>query len=329
MSYFSEWLADGNELVRKIDNVFNTPRFLATLGEDQFMGARQETIVLKTTLEQMRHARIVRMPSEQAKIFLDMPHIPEQDFTQLHSPFPNLYIEFNPAVTIPHYDDPQDATSYQDVAVKAAMITEIDNRALDTIMAQHPELSEISFGLPQAATAKIVQICLFVPLPPHPRNTYVATFAVATDGKLIRPIKEPAESQGKGFTRELSDTCINWAIHTMNFLTSPSIVLDRKEPEESLQKARQKRGREPLPGWYEISYKKANVAPREVNEGTGSKHSFRYDVRGHMMHVKRGRMAGRVIWCPPHQRGLANELYKPKVYRLPQELPEQPTPWKG
>lgn len=330
MSYFSEWLAEGDKLVGDIERVFNTPRFLASLTGDQYLGVRQETIVLKTTLQQMRSSRIVKMPTEQATVFLGMEHILEQDFSQLHSPYQHLYIEFPQPVKLAEYDDVTDKVTHKDVDIKAVMITELTENALATMLKDYPDLSQISFGLPEEATAKIIQVNVFIPLARHPRNTYVATFAVSHTGKLIRPLDAPSETGNMGTNPTLSKIFIDWAIHTLNFLTSPSIILDRKEPEIALQRARAKRGREPLPGWYEITYKRAQVAVKESIPGaSGIHHSFRYDVRGHMMHVKKGRLAGRVIWIPPHQRGLANELYKPKVYRVAQDMPDQPTPWKG
>jgi hypothetical protein len=60
----------------------------------------------------------------------------------------------------------------------------------------------------------------------------------------------------------------------------------------------------------------------EAERGTGSKHSYRYDVMGHLR-VGRHRAGPRkadgtydytkqvLEWVPPHQRGLANEIYIP------------------
>ena len=40
------------------------------------------------------------------------------------------------------------------------------------------------------------------------------------------------------------------------YVTETSVKLVRNEHDVALQKARQRRGQEPLPGWYEITYRK-------------------------------------------------------------------------
>lgn len=47
--------------------------------------------------------------------------------------------------------------------------------------------------------------------------------------------------------------------------------------------------------------------------GGGTHHGFRYDVRGHFRYYK---ATGLVKWIRPHQRGLQNELYIPKTYKV-------------
>ncbi len=56
-----------------------------------------------------------------------------------------------------------------------------------------------------------------------------------------------------------------------------------------------------------------------VNKGSGSKHSIKYDVRGHFRHLTDERFERnedgtvRIIWIDEHQRGVENIEYKPHV----------------
>jgi hypothetical protein len=129
--------------------------------------------------------------------------------------------------------------------------------------------------------------------------------------------KDRAEPSPSDVNDELMCAIVTgWAVHFMNFLSSPSVKLVRQEHSEALQKKRKKSGKKPLPGWYEITYRKVIQDYTKDKIATGIHHSFRYDVRGHFKTFTKGRMAGRVVWCPPHQRGLKHELYKPKIYKL-------------
>jgi len=115
-----------------------------------------------------------------------------------------------------------------------------------------------------------------------------------------------------------SEVSPSWLVHLVLFLSSPTVTIvdaddrltwwRRAEARSSFPSSA---GLIPVPQW--ILLKKYR---KETTVGIGGfKHRFRYDVRGHWMTFKRGRLAGRVLWCPAHQRGLANEIYRPAHYR--------------
>lgn len=190
-----------------------------------------------------------------------------------------------------------------DPAVKGILLIE----SLDP---RHLQIGNISVEA-HAPFVRVIQIVFFMPDHQDLLACHVATVGICEDNALV------TSKHGFWQTRE---KMIGWTIHLINFLSSPSIKLVRNEPPKELQRARQRRGQEPLPGWYEITYRK------HVQEYTKDKmstkkweHAFRYDVRGHRKVFTRGPMAGRVIWCPPHQRGLKHDLYKPKGYRMEDE----------
>lgn len=54
-------------------------------------------------------------------------------------------------------------------------------------------------------------------------------------------------------------------------------------------------------------------------KGTGTQHSYRYDVIGHLRfgrHKTRDGYSETIEWVPPHQRGIANTVYIPKTYKV-------------
>lgn len=158
--------------------------------------------------------------------------------------------------------------------------------------------------------ARVIQAHFLMPTRSYMMNIHTAAVFITKDNQL--------EFSKVGFW-QTRRRMLDWTIHFVNFLSSPSIKLVAQEHDAALQKARRSRGLPPKPGWYEITYRKHihDYSPDKISTKVPAwKHGYRYDVRGHFKRFERGRMSGRVIWCPPHQRGVANELYRPKGYRV-------------
>ena len=73
--------------------------------------------------------------------------------------------------------------------------------------------------------------------------------------------------------------------------------------------------------WHVVRVKPELVAGKAgVGTGEGTRHGHQYDVMGHLRFGKHKRKDGTysetVEWVPPHRRGLANDLYIPKVGRF-------------
>lgn len=79
---------------------------------------------------------------------------------------------------------------------------------------------------------------------------------------------------------------------------------------ESVNAKRESKGKSRLNPYYVC--KIVNKNSESIGTGTGSHHQIRYDVRGHFRRYD----DGKTIWVRPHQRGLENEIYVPKIYRL-------------
>jgi len=97
------------------------------------------------------------------------------------------------------------------------------------------------------------------------------------------------------------------------YVNSVNVEIIKEEGEQTKKRRKQNK---PIPQpyyWCKLETKEVHVADVE---GSGTKHGYQYDVRGHFKHFKQGKMKGKILWCPPHRRGLANKVYRPKTYNL-------------
>lgn len=131
---------------------------------------------------------------------------------------------------------------------------------------------------------------------------------LAGDGSITRDTtlgaSTPQEAKDKQRIANLGMLCLA-------YLNSPGIELEKVETPEKVNRKRAREGKRVLDDYYICRLAKGRRTAAE-GEPTGKHVSFRFDVAGHF---RRG-PDGRVIWIRSHQRGLANELYRPKVYRV-------------
>lgn len=304
----------------------------------------------------MLKSKIVRMRHDQTAIFLDLPTDPEQDYlTWFRLPFKEIYIQPDQPVRFRGYVSDEVAAISDEIAahplesdehkrlhalmlegdphVRGMIIEEVEISKDGKRTVEHPSQTATSVYtwrgerllIPEnvlESTVRVIVATFLMPIPKFDLNIHGISLAVQKDNTLT------VTHLGDIKTRV---RMANWLVHTVNFLSSPSVKLLWNPPPAALNKKREKRGNPPLPGWYEITYRKhiKEYSKAKISEKAWE-HSFRYDVRGHMARFKKGRMAGRVIWIPPHQRGLRHALYKPKTYREPGVGGEEGTPlWTG
>jgi hypothetical protein len=104
--------------------------------------------------------------------------------------------------------------------------------------------------------------------------------------------------------RRLASACIQ-------YINCENIYLEKQgEVPEAVNRKRESKGKSRLEPYYVCRIRGVNYD--SIATGEGSKHSIRYDVRGHFRRMT----TGKTIWVRPHQRGLTNELYIPKVYKV-------------
>jgi hypothetical protein len=294
--------------------------------------SRSEWDVFGQVTKHMRRAQIIRMGGDQAQVFMDTPAQEGQDYIQwLRLPFLRTYIQFDQPVVFSGYlgeydHGPQceaDETGFRDHGahqckdahtpppVRGVLLLETTRKDTENIstLIRGPGGDVMGESRPLAPDAvRLFQVTFLMPRPDYFLNVHMVTATVTTDNRL--------DFDHRGFW-QTRKRMLDWTVHVINFLTSPSVVLVPNHHDPALQRARARRGKPPLPDWFELTYRRHVRMPGSDKVAQGLwKHSYRYDVRGHPMLFRRGKLAGRVIWCPPHQRGLANTLYRPRGYRV-------------
>ena len=95
------------------------------------------------------------------------------------------------------------------------------------------------------------------------------------------------------------------------FSGKKNVYLEKQgEVPEAVNRKREAKGKSRLEPYYVCRIKGVQYDSHATGEG--AKHGIRYDVRGHFRRLD----TGKTIWVRSHQRGLANELYVPKVYKV-------------
>jgi len=285
---------------------------------------------------------VVRMGGEQNAVFLNTPAVEGQDFVQwLRLPFPLLYIHPTTPFRFNDYSHNVEADIARlvamgregeaelqrlreversgDPAIKGVQVLCVGREAVRMPGGQPLTVTDLLTmdgfdngpGEPALHPDNLVRALVahyLMPLPNFPLNMHSTVLFVTTDNQAVVRMRGLPKVRGRMRA---------WLLHLANFLCSPSIKLVRQEPSPQLQKARRASGKAPLAGWYELTYRRhvREYGPAKISPGAQWHHSFRYDVRGHFKRFEHGAMAGRVLWCPPHQRGLRNTLYRPKGYR--------------
>lgn len=111
------------------------------------------------------------------------------------------------------------------------------------------------------------------------------------------------------------------AIACIGYINCDNVYLHREgEVSDKVNRKREAKGKSRIEPYYVCRIRGVNYD--SVATGTGATHSIRYDVRGHFRKLS----TGKTTWVRPHQRGVHNELYVPKVYKV--DGNSKPA-WKG
>ena len=96
------------------------------------------------------------------------------------------------------------------------------------------------------------------------------------------------------------------------YINCENVTIEKgEEVAEKVNRKREKEGKRRIDPYYVVKIQHEKVES-SGGTGAGTKHSFRYDVRGHFRRMPDGKLT----WVRAHQRGLSHEFYVPNVYKV-------------
>lgn len=126
------------------------------------------------------------------------------------------------------------------------------------------------------------------------------------------------EGEGRGWWERTIADYSQFIAWMLTYMTAKGIVIVEEEPPTRQQRRALARMKHRPAPWHIVTVDPTMVTELEPGEGTGARHSYRYDVRGHLRFGRHkrgdGSYSSTVEWVRPHQRGLANARYIPKTY---------------
>lgn len=126
----------------------------------------------------------------------------------------------------------------------------------------------------------------------------------ATDDVVFSYIRDSAALDNAHWLKNMAIACVG-------YINCENVYLEKQgEVDEAVNRKREVKGKSRLEPYYVCRIRGVQYDSHATGEG--SKHGIRYDVRGHFRRLE----TGKTIWVRPHQRGLQNELYVPKVYKV-------------
>lgn len=121
----------------------------------------------------------------------------------------------------------------------------------------------------------------------------------------------PISGTADDVRRQDKQRLANLAMLLLAYLNTPGMSIEHVQTPARVNRKRERDGKRVLPDYYVCKWHAPHHS-HSIEHGTGTSHSIRYDVAGHFRRLP----DGKTIWIRAHQRGLANERYVPKVYRV-------------
>lgn len=258
-----------------------------------------------------KDAKTILFSAEQAEVFVDISRS-HRDSLDFRLPFEHVFLQFSKPLRVPYTkraDNDFDRGSV--VAMAIGQIQKDKHQVEADIKRRSVEQREGIFGtvleykhisLPDSEEVFINTVSIVY----EDLGTETARWATGAETIFA---DDPLRSDMITLWRNVAVACIGYINCENVYLESVGGAPG------SVNRKREAKGKRRLEPYYVcrirgVSYDKSDTS------GTGSKHGIRYDVRGHFR-----RLEGKTIWVRAHQRGLANELYIPKVYKVDRITP--------
>lgn len=247
--------------------------------------------------EQMELAQTVVFSTEQAQVFMDVTKN-YTDSLDYKLPFPYTFLQFTSPlpVDVPMYDHIRtDNISYIMLAQSEFTSEMYEDTKTDWKSDPHMLLDVAANVRPGILNNAIIIY----------KDMNLTRFGWMSDDHNELTVND--EGVAYEYWVELKRLCIA----CIGYINCENVYLEKQgEVPEAINRKREAKGKSRLEPYYVCRIK--GVQHDSHATGEGSKHGIRYDVRGHFRRLD----TGKTIWVRPHQRGLQNELYIPKVYKV-------------
>lgn len=162
MSFFSDYIERSDDLIAKTTEGLKRGRF-THMDSELITSLRRDLWFMKYVTGFMRECRIVKLAGDQAMMFVGMPVIAEQDYEQLRSPFPRLYIDMieSPFV-LKDYKDVDSQITHNQVNVRGVMLCEL----APSVLAGESDVVTWEYGFPEEivkVSTRLIQATFFAP----------------------------------------------------------------------------------------------------------------------------------------------------------------------
>ena len=253
-----------------------------------------------------KKSKVVLFDSEQVYVFFEL--INQGKFLpsiEYRLPFTDTWIQFTQPIAIDSPDDYGNtlrAMCLSQVAVTKEMYTDAvkKNAESDELFGARP-LKFVDVDWEKTDEAIVNNIRLIFSDDESDKILWTSE----SDRMIYIEDDIPADLMGwREKLRRLAAACIA-------YINCENVYLHKEgEVDEKINRKREKKGKSRLEPYYVCRIRGVNYD--SVATGEGAKHGIRYDVRGHFRRLA----DGRTTWVRPHQRGLVNELYVPKTYKV-------------
>lgn len=260
-----------------------------------------EMMELELSAILLREAKTVLFPQEQANIFLSIANS-YHDGLEYKLPFKDMVIQFDKPIPV-RVGEPDQVVA---LLLRQGIITE-------SVLEETRNYLRSTGSTLRAVDA----------VEGDNLNTLVIVFADHNIRKVVwtGSHTEIFETNDKKSITDGWASIRNLAVACVGYINCENVYLHRQgEVDPAVNRKREKKGKTPLEAYYVCRIRGVQYLPDGREKSPGSAHGFRYDVRGHFRRLD----AGKVTWVRPHQRGLAHELYIPKVYAVtPRKVDER------
>lgn len=250
----------------------------------------------QTLVAQLRQAQTILFSTEQVEVFRDLPPA-YADTLDYRLPFPFLFIQLStPLVVDVPMDGHLERSSILYFVLVQAELTEETLAEYKRLYADPMILTKPGEYLAAGILNNITVVYDDL------RTTRFGWMAESQHEFLIDYADDV--NAFKSLIKRLCIACVG-------YINCENVYLEKHDgATEVVNRKRAAKGKDRIEPYYVCRVRGVQSASHAT--GTGPKRSIRFDVRGHFRRLE----SGKTIWVRPHQRGLQNELYVPKVYEV-------------